>query len=291
MYSLYGKPVPGEREIAHAPGFADSRPVRVGNEAYGQHQLDVYGWVLDAAWRAEDAGMRSDAATWRALAGFADYTAGHWRDPDAGIWESRDEPRHHVFSKLMGWLALSRAVEVGEHHRARRLDRWRRARDELAADVRSRGVDPRRGIYVAAYGSDALDGALLLLPWIGFEPASSPRVTATIDTILDELGAGGPLVRRLADASEGAFLPCSFWAVVALALTGRADEAGAMFEQLASMGGELGLFPEEIDPTTGAFLGNYPQAFTHAALVQAGLVMQDAGRRPGSSRTPRARSA
>jgi GH15 family glucan-1,4-alpha-glucosidase len=194
----------------------------------------------------------------------------------------RAAPAHHVHSKLMGWLALDRAVRIGTARRDRRrgrLHRWARARDALAEDIRTRGLDPGTGIYTAAYGSTELDAAVLVLPVIEFEPPGNAPVAATVDAIRRRLGASGPLLYRYAPGSdglaggEGAFLPCSFWLVQALARTGRRDEAGELFEELLALGGPLGLYAEEMDPETGEHLGNFPQALTHAALVQAVLAL------------------
>jgi GH15 family glucan-1,4-alpha-glucosidase len=282
LFTLDGRPGPPEAELAGWPGFADSRPVRIGNGAVNQHQLDGYGWVVDAAWLLTDAGHDLNAETWRAVASFADQVALTWAEPDAGIWEKRAAPLHHVHSKLMAWLALDRATRIAaarsDGHRRRR-QRWIRARDALAGDIRTRGFDAAQGAYTAAYGSSDLDAAVLVLAVIEFEPASSPRVVATVDAIRSRLGAGGPLLHRYPPGTdglaggEGAFLPCSFWLVQGLARTGRRDEAEALFDELVALGGPLGLYGEEMDPATGAHLGNYPQALTHAALVQAVLAL------------------
>ena len=221
---------------------------------------------------------------WRAVAGFADFVARRWKGPDAGIWEVREVMAHYVHSKLMAWMALDRAVRLAEAHRVRRarLDRWRRERDALAVAVRERGFDPDRETYVRAFGSNELDAALLILPALEFEPERSPHVTGTIRAIRRELGAGGPLLFRYPpgsdglDGVEGAFLPCSFWLVQALARTGRLEEAHRLFDQLSARSNDLGLYAEEMDPRTGEFLGNFPQALTHAALVQAALALEAA---------------
>jgi GH15 family glucan-1,4-alpha-glucosidase len=283
LFTLDGRPGPDESELARWPGYADSRPVRVGNGAAHQHQLDGYGWVLDAAWLLTDAGHALYGETWRAVAGLADHVAATWTEPDAGIWERRSAPAHHVHSKLMAWLALDRAVRIGStrgDRRRARLRRWTAARDALADDIRTRGFDAAQHAYTGAYGSAALDAAVLL-PVLQFEPANSARVVGTVDAIHGRLGAGGPLLYRYPPGTdgltggEGAFLPCSFWLVQALARTGRHGEAAAMFEELVSLGGPLGLYGEEMDPATGEHLGNFPQALTHAALVQAALALGD----------------
>jgi GH15 family glucan-1,4-alpha-glucosidase len=290
LLSLHGRHPAAERELEGWPGYACSRPVRVGNAAADQHQLDVYGWVLDAAWLLHRAGHRLDGETWRAMAGFADHVARHWREPDAGIWEVRDEPRHYVHSKVMAWLCLDRAIRIAQGRRgaARRRRRWTVQRDDLAAEIRSRGFDATRGIYTRAYGDADLDASLLTLPVTGFEPPGSAPMTGTVDAIACTLDAGGPLLYRYPPGEdglpggEGAFLPCAFWLVQALALTGRVAEASARLDALLGLATPLGLFSEEIDPETGAHLGNTPQALTHAALVQAVLSIRDATRTTGS---------
>jgi GH15 family glucan-1,4-alpha-glucosidase len=288
LLTIHGKRPAAERELSGWPGYARSRPVRIGNGAADQHQLDGYGWVLDAAWLLTGAGHRLYAETWRAMAGFADTVAGRWREPDAGIWEVRDRPAHHVHSKLMAWLALDRAVRLAERHRTsgRRRRRWAAQRDALAAEIRECGFDPVRNSYTRSYGSADVDAALLVLPLLGIEPAGSDRVRGTIDAIARDLHAGGPLLYRYPPGrdglpgSEGAFLPCSFWLVQALAASGRPGEATELLDTLVDRGSPLGLYAEEMDPTGGRQLGNFPQALTHAALVQAALALRDARRGP-----------
>ncbi|MFD1211041.1 glycoside hydrolase family 15 protein [Arthrobacter sp. GCM10027362] len=283
LLSLTGRHAPRERELPGWPGYANSVPVRVGNGAADQHQLDGYGWVIDAAWVLVQAGHRLYSETWRAMRGFADLVALRWQEPDAGIWEIRGDAAHHVHSKLMGWLALDRALRIGESHRLgdRQRRRWQSARAAIAAEVRARGFDPARGSYTRSYGSADLDAALLILPLLGFEDAGSARMRGTVDAVRRELSAGGPLLYRYPPGcdglpgTEGAFLPCSFWLVQALARTGRCREAAGLFEALLERATSLGLYGEEMDPATGAHLGNFPQALTHAALVQAALALRD----------------
>jgi GH15 family glucan-1,4-alpha-glucosidase len=281
LFTLDGRPGPAERELEGWPGYADSRPVRVGNGAAEQHQLDGYGWVIDAAWLLTDAGHRLDTETWRVMRGFANHVAARWDRPDAGIWERRDAPRHHVHSKLMAWLALDRAARIADRRggrAARRAPVWRSVRDAVAADVHRNGYDKELGAYTAAYGSNDLDAAVLLLPILGIEPDGSPRVAGTVDAIRARLGAGGPLLYRYVGddglpGREGAFLPCSFWLVQALARLGRREEAWRLFDELVVLGGPLGLYAEELDPGTREHLGNFPQALTHAALLQAAAAL------------------
>ncbi|MET8907792.1 glycoside hydrolase family 15 protein [Micromonospora sp. NPDC004551] len=285
VFTLTGRHVPRERELPGWPGYLDSVPVRFGNAAAGQHQLDGYGWVVDAAWVFVQAGNRLYSETWRAVRGFADVVAGRWGEPDAGIWEVR-EPGHHVHSKLMGWLALDRALRIADTHPLpdRQRRRWREARDAIAAEVRTRGFDPAQASYVRSYGTPDLDSALLVLPLLGLDDATSSRVRGTVDAIRERLSAGGPLLYRYPPGrdglhgTEGAFLPCSFWLVQALAATGRRREAEDLFRELLDHAGPLGLYAEEVDPTTGAYRGNYPQTLTHAALIQAVLAIRDSPR-------------
>lgn len=283
MLTLTGGHVPRERELIGWPGYAQSLPVRTGNDAATQHQLDGYGWVLDAAWALVQADHRLYPETWRALRGFADLVARRWQAPDAGIWEIRDDAAHHVHSKLMGWLALDRALCIGDTNRlpARQRQRWQTARDAIAGAIRANGFDPVRGSYTRNFGSPDLDAALLILPTLGLEAPGSPALRGTIDAIGRELSAGGPLLYRYPPGhdglpgTEGAFLPCSFWLVEALAETGRRPEAVALFENLLELATPLGLYGEEMDPATHAHLGNFPQALTHAALIQAALALRE----------------
>jgi GH15 family glucan-1,4-alpha-glucosidase len=283
LLTLDGRHATRERELHGWPGYAHSAPVRVGNGAAEQHQLDGYGWVVDAAWLLVQHGHQLYDETWRMVRGFADLVARRWQEPDAGIWELRAEAAHHVHSKLMGWLALDRALRIAATHRAsaRSLRRWRTAKDAIAADVRMHGFDPVRGSYTRSYGSGDLDAALLILPLLGIEDTASPRMAGTIDAIRADLAAGGPLLYRYPpgrdglDGTEGAFLPCSFWLVQALAHAGLRDDAEDLFEALLDRASALGLFAEEMDPATGAHLGHYPQALTHATLVSAALALRD----------------
>jgi GH15 family glucan-1,4-alpha-glucosidase len=282
LLTLDGRRASAERTLRGWPGYDGSAPVRIGNGAAQQHQLDGYGWLVDAAWVYVMAGNRLYSETWRMVRGFADLVAHRWHEPDAGIWEVRGEPAHYVHSKMMGWLALDRALRIGQSHRlpVRQRRRWEAARAALGAEVKERGFDQDTGRYTRSYGAPDLDAALLVLPLVGLEEPSSPRVRETVDAIRRELSAGGPLLYRYPPGKdglaggEGAFLPCSFWLVQALAHTGRRDEALRLFESLLAVAGPLGLYAEEMEPSTGRHLGNYPQALTHAALVQAALALR-----------------
>ena len=290
LLSLHGHHPRREQEWTGWPGYLDSAPVRIGNGADAQHQLDGYGWVIDAAWLLTDAGHELYGETWRALRGFADEVARRWREPDAGIWEIRGPQQHHVHSKVMAWLALDRALRIAATRRtsARRVHRWQTERTALQAEVMRRGFDGVRCTYTRTYGSDDLDAALLVLPLIGIEPTDSPRLRGTIEAIRRELGAGGPWLYRYRPGqdgltgTEGAFVPCAFWLAQAQAATGDVDGAATQLDQLVGRGGPLGLYSEEIDPTTGTFLGNYPQALSHAGLIQAALAQREAQRKVGA---------
>jgi GH15 family glucan-1,4-alpha-glucosidase len=285
LLTLYGKHPRVERTLDW-PGYAGSTPVRLGNAAADQHQLDGYGWVVDAAWLLTKAGHVLDSETWRAMSGFANQVAEHWREPDAGIWEVRGDAQHHVHSKLMAWLCLDRALRIAETRAvpARRRRIWDAERCAIADELRTRGFDCTKGVYTRTYGSSDLDASMLLLPVVGLEPPGSARVTNTVDAVARELSAGGPLLYRYPpgrdglDGREGAFLPCAFWLVQALAKIGRVSEAEDRFAALIELASPLGLFAEELDPSTGEHLGNYPQALTHAALVQSALAIRDAAR-------------
>jgi GH15 family glucan-1,4-alpha-glucosidase len=293
LLTLDGRRLRPERELLGWPGYRGSPPVRTGNGAADQHQLDGYGWVLDAAWLLTRAGHRLYPETWRTMAGYADTVASRWREPDAGIWEIRGDAAHHIHSKLMAWLALDRALRIAPHHHvgARRLRRWEAARQHIAVDVTTKGFDRELGTYTRSFGSRDLDAALLVLPLLDLEAPDSPRSRATIAAIRHGLGAGGPLLHRYPPGEdglpggEGAFLPCSFWLVTALAASGQREEAGRVFEQLLDLASPVGLYAEEMDPATHAHLGNYPQALTHSGLVQAALALRDSGPDGGRAST------
>lgn len=285
LLTLDGRLPADERCLREWPGYAASVPVRIGNGAADQHQLDGYGWVVDAAWALVRAGHPLYSETWRVIRGFVDLVSKRWNEPDAGIWEIRGDALQHVHSKLMAWLALDRGLCIAQTHhlRPRQRQRWLDARTAIGIDVRTLGYDATLGSYTRSYGSPDLDSALLVLPLIGLEDPNSIRVRGTVDAIRDRLSAGGPLLFRYPPGgdglpgTEGAFLPCSFWLVQALARTGRRDEAREVFGELLTKANSLGLYAEEVDPNTGAYLGNYPQALSHAALVQAALALRESG--------------
>jgi GH15 family glucan-1,4-alpha-glucosidase len=286
LYDIHGRTPPSETEIKKVSGHRGSSPVRVGNAADQQHQLDVYGWVVDAASLLEESGDKLHSETWRAVAGFADFAAKVWRQPDAGIWEVRGTPHHYVHSKLMAWLALDRAARIATNHRVKhgRLSKWLHERDAIAREVREKGVDRNRQTFVWKYGDRGMDASLLLLPMLEFEPPGSPLIRGTIKAIREDLEVEPGLLYRYparADGlkgKEGVFLPCSFWLVQALARVGDVEEATAIFERVLSYSNDLGLWSEELDPRRKEALGNYPQALTHAALAQATRALLEATR-------------
>jgi GH15 family glucan-1,4-alpha-glucosidase len=281
LYDLDGSEAKRERKVRGVAGYQGSRPVRIGNLAADQYQLDVYGWVVDALWNLVEADGKLSVKGRQSLSNYANWVASNWRRPDSGLWEVRDQPAHYVHSKLWAWIALDRAARVAKALRMSRRTAapWERERELIADDIRSHGFSTGLGSYVRAYGSSEMDSALLLLPLTGFDD-DARRVGGTVDAIWKELGAGGPLVHRYPPGrdglpgKEGAFLPCSFWLLEALLRLGRVDEGLRVFEQVLSLANELLLLPEEIDPATGAYLGNYPLALSQAGLVHAVLEVQ-----------------
>jgi GH15 family glucan-1,4-alpha-glucosidase len=274
LYDVNGGGRTEERELAHLSGYRGSMPVRIGNGAVGQLQLDVYGAVLNSTWlharHHGDLGGESGSA----VARVADYVAEHWRKPDSGIWEVRSEPRHFTHSKAMCWVALDRAAKLArDGFLPDRSARWQAEADSVRAFVDEQCWDDRRRSYVRAAGSEELDAALLTLPLVDYDDSSRGRLHDTIDCVRREL-ADGPLVRRYVgddgvEGEEGAFLACSFWLADALGRTGRTEEAAVLLDQLLGYANDVGLYAEEIDPASRRFLGNFPQALVHIALINA----------------------
>ena len=272
-------------------GYRGSRPVRVGNAAESQRQLDVYGTLLDAAWLYAGAARELDPDTGRALAEVADHVCDVWRLPDHGIWEVRMPARHFIHSKVMCWVALDRALRLTDagYLSRRTAARWRSEADAIRSFVDTRGWSNEANSYVGRADERQLDAALLMLPIVGYLEPDDPRAYATLDAVRRELGHG-PFVYRYASedgirGEEGAFLACSFWLVHALALAGRQDDAASLMEQLLGYANDVGLYAEEIDPATGEHLGNFPQALVHLALVNAAAAFNP---RPGIVRSERA---
>ncbi len=283
MYGIAGERRIPESELPWLRGYASSAPVRVGNAAVDQLQLDVYGEVIDSLHLARSAGLPAEQHAWRIQLALLDFLERNWRRPDEGLWEVRGPRRHFVHSKVMAWVAADRAVRTMEADPSvpGELERWRTMRDEVHHDVCERGYDPERGTFTQYYGSQELDAATLLIPRVGFLPPDDPRVVGTVDAVRAELGRSG-LVRRYSTADstvdglpgdEGAFLACSFWLADALHMTGRKDEAVALFERLLSVRNDVGLLAEEYDAVAGRQLGNFPQAFSHVGLVNTALTL------------------
>jgi GH15 family glucan-1,4-alpha-glucosidase len=277
MYGTDGRRHLDELELDWLPGYEGSRPVRVGNAAARQFQLDVYGEVAGVAYVTSRVTGRVDRQRWQPVRALAEYLEEAWQEPDDGIWEVRGPRRHFVQSKVMAWLAFDCAVRLVEQFELEApLERWKSVRDRIHADVCDKGYDPKRRTFTQYYGSQELDSAVLMIPIVGFLPGTDERVTGTIDALRDELGHDGFVSRYSTAAtddglpgSEGQFLACSFWLVTALALNGRRDDARRLFERLLSLGNDLGLFSEEYDVSHRRLIGNFPQAFTHLTLVQA----------------------
>ncbi|MFF4227352.1 glycoside hydrolase family 15 protein [Streptomyces abikoensis] len=287
MYGLAGERRLPESELDWLPGYERSYPVRVGNLAAGQLQLDVYGEVLDSLHAARRGGLGDRPYEWNIQRCFLEFLRDHWREPDSGLWEVRGPRRHFTHSKVMAWVAADRAVRTLEEDPSLRgdLDGWRVLREEIHREVCERGYDAERGTFTQYYGSRELDAATLLIPRVGFLPPDDPRVVSTVDTVRRELLHHG-LVRRYSveresvdglPGGEGAFLACSFWLADALFLTGRTKEARELFERLLTVRNDVGLLAEEYDPEAGRQLGNFPQAFSHIGLVGTALLLTGHG--------------
>ena len=283
MYGLGGERRLDERELGWLPGYEGSRPVRTGNGACQQLQLDVYGEVLDSLYQARVHGAPADEHVWSLMRSLLSWLEEGWRLEDAGIWEVRGPERHFTHSKVMAWVAFDRAVRFhDEFGRDGPIERWRALRDEIHAEVLTRGWSDERQAFVQSYGSSELDASALLIPLVGFLPVDDPRVVSTVETIRRDLTWDGFVLRYHTDedgdvdglpAGEGVFLACSFWLVEVLTLQGRRDEARALFERLLALRNDVGLLAEEYDPRSGRQLGNFPQAFTHLTLVEAALAL------------------
>jgi GH15 family glucan-1,4-alpha-glucosidase len=292
MYGLKGERQLVEWEVDWLAGYENSSPVRIGNAASRQVQLDIYGEVLDCFFHAQQSMKAHGEADFRVLALLLEHLETIWQKPDQGIWETRGGEQQFTHSKMMAWVAFDRAVRLAEKLKyAAPLDRWRQVREAIHAQVCEKGFNARRNSFVQSYDSDELDAALLLMPQVGFLPGSDPRVKSTIEAIERELMSDGLVLRyntsRAGDGlppGEGVFLACSFWMVSSLKAIGRNDDARALFERLLTLANDLGLLSEEYDPTRKRLVGNFPQAFSHIALVNAAFDLEeDADKR---ERTP-----
>ena len=277
LYGPAGERRLPEQTLDWLPGYEGSAPVRIGNAASRQFQLDVYGEVMDCLHQARRAGVEDDAISWDLEIALMEFLEGHWRDPDEGIWEVRGSRRDFTHSKVMAWVAADRAVKAVEHFGlAGPGDRWRALRAEIHAEVCTRGYDADRRTFTQAFGAPQLDASLLLIPLVGFLPATDERVRGTVAAIERHLTRDGFVMRYGEDSQgevdglpggEGAFLPCSFWLADNLVLQGRTDEGLALFERLAGVANDVGLLAEEYDPVAGRLVGNFPQAFAHVSHV------------------------
>jgi GH15 family glucan-1,4-alpha-glucosidase len=278
MYSVVGERRLTELELPWLPGYESSAPVRIGNAASEQIQIDVFGEVLDALYQSRAHGLAKEPHAWALQKTLLVYLENAWQEPDQGIWEIRAESRHFVHSKVMAWVAFDRAVRgIEEQGLDGDADKWRSIRDTIHAQVCERGFDEELGSFVRSYGSKELDASLLLLPLVGFLPASDPRIRGTIEAVEANLLQDGLVLRYRSQhegvdglpAGEGVFLPCSFWLVDCYELIGRRTEAHALFNRLVDLANDVGLLAEEYDPAAKRLLGNFPQAFTHLALVNS----------------------
>ena len=282
MFGVGGERDLTERELPHLSGWRDSRPVRVGNGAWNQRQLDVYGELLGAADRLSDQLTRLDDVTREFLATAASVAADRWRERDQGIWEIRGEPREFLYSKLMCWVALDRAIRLAPLLGAEdRVQRWTEVRDQVRATILERGWSHRAGAFTQSFGSDELDASALMLAIEGFLPGDDPRMKATIEAIADRLVDERGLVYRYRghdglEGDEGTFLLCTFWLAQALALAGEVGRARETFERAAAYANDVGLLAEEVDPVSNEPIGNYPQAFSHIGLVNAAWAIHQA---------------
>ncbi|GAA4085430.1 glycoside hydrolase family 15 protein [Nonomuraea soli] len=279
---MYG--VAGERRLPEATldwlaGYEQSRPVRIGNAAVDQLQLDVYGEVMNCLYLARTSGLPASDRAWAIQQQLLSYVEEHWDEPDEGLWEVRGPRRHFTHSKVMCWVAMDRAIrQVENFDRTGPVERWRAVRDEIHAEILRQAYDPARNTFTQSYGSTELDAALLLIPLTGFLPPDDPRVIGTVEAIQRELMADGFVLRYpVAEdnsvdglpGGEGAFLACSFWLVEVLSMMGRREEATELFERLLSLRNDVGLLAEEYDPRYARLVGNFPQAFSHVPLVHA----------------------
>lgn len=287
VYGLHADSVPSEQILDHLEGYRQSVPVRIGNAARHQHQLDVYGELVLGFYETVARGNEVTTADWRFIRALLEYVCEGWDDPDFGIWEVRSEPRHFVYSKVMCWAALDRGIDLVEKTDVDGpVERWRKCRREIREAILERGYDDELDSFVRSFeADDALDATSLLIPAVGFLPADDPKVQGTLAATIERLTTEDGLVYRYdgpdgVPGGEGAFVLCSFWLVDALALSGRIDEATELFRNVVEYASPLGLFAEEVDPVTGEQRGNVPQAFSHIGLINSALTLASAADSP-----------
>jgi GH15 family glucan-1,4-alpha-glucosidase len=277
LYGPGGESRLPEFEVGWLPGYENSRPVRIGNAAATQFQLDVYGEVLDTLHLARQFGIGADDEEWGLGRHLVDFVVDHWQEPDEGIWEVRGPRRHFTHSKVMAWVALDRAVRAIEKFgRDGPLEKWREIRQQIHDDVIKKGFDKKRNTFTQYYGSSELDASLLMIPLVHFLPATDARMRGTVEAIKKELMVDGFVLRYPTQKTddglppgEGSFLACTFWLIDNLALTGQLEEATEIFERMLSLRNDVGLFAEEYDTRRKRLVGNFPQAFTHVGLVNS----------------------
>ena len=288
MYGPAGERRLTEFEVDWLPGYEGSKPVRIGNAASGQFQLDVYGELMDAVDRARHHRIQTLEVVWDLQLALMEFVHDHWTDPDDGIWEIRGPRRPFTHSKIMAWVAFDRAVRAVERYgQTGPVDKWRAARDDVHAEVCERGWSATAKAFTQYYGSDDLDASVLMMPLVGFLPPDDPRVVSTVEAVQRELMVDGFVLRYQnrsgvdgLPGTEGAFLPCTFWLADCLTLMGRHDEARAIFTRLVALTNDLGLLSEEYDSTERRLVGNFPQAFTHVGLINTARGLAARGRRP-----------
>jgi GH15 family glucan-1,4-alpha-glucosidase len=285
MYGIRGERFIPEHEVSVLAGHRGSRPVRVGNGAWDQTQLDVYGELLDAAATVAALGITIDRQYGEFLADVADRAVLRWSDIDEGIWEVRGGAGHFLYSKLMNWVALDRAVRLAPQLGAsgERVSRWADHRDHIRDAILDQGWSDTAGAFTQAFGRDDLDASVLMMPIVGFLPATDPRMRATIEAIAERLtDANGFVFRYLNEdglpGSEGTFGICTYWLAQCLAMAGEVDRARTLFRRITDCANDVGLLSEEVDPESGELLGNFPQAFTHIGLISAALAIDNASR-------------
>ncbi len=277
MYGVGGERRLTEEQLDYLEGYRGAKPVRVGNAAVGQLQLDMYGELLELSWRWHQRGNSPDDDYWRFLVSLVDAAAERWSEPDKGIWELRGDPQHYVHSKVMCWVTLDRGIRLAQESLRKAPERrWKKVRKEIKESVESEGYDEERGIFTQYYGSEALDAALLLLPRVDFLDYRDERMIRTTNAIWNDLDDDGLLKRyRSEDVQEGAFLACSFWLAECLSRQGRVEEAQQVFDRTLATGNDLDLFSEEYDTNTGELLGNFPQGLTHLSHISAAVALAD----------------
>ncbi|MGI8482103.1 MAG: glycoside hydrolase family 15 protein [Chthoniobacterales bacterium] len=286
MYGIRGERRLDEYELPWLSGYENSKPVRIGNAASNQFQLDVYGELLDSMYQADVAGLKNRESDWRLQVQLMQFLETKWQEPDAGIWEVRGPLRHFTHSKMMAWVAFDRAVKLAEEcdcSAKEHVERWRNLRDEIHAQVCERGYNRKKKAFTQYYGSDELDASILTMPLVGFLPATDARVRTTIEAVERELMVDGFVLRYHPQAenvdglpgTEGVFLLCSFWLANCLHLVGRSADARALFERLLALRNDVGLLSEQYDPRGKRQLGNFPQAFSHVALVNTARILSD----------------